>query len=134
MVEDDPGHAGLVKSNLEEAGIVNEVIRFDNGEDAINALFNNEHNIRPSFALILLDINLPGMDGYEVLETLRSNPLTKLTPVCILTTTSDEREIQRCYELGCNVYVTKPIEYGEFQEAMKKLGIFFSLIKMPKTK
>ena len=132
MIEDDPGHAGLIRNNLEDVGITNEIIHYDNGKDALDAILSNKDNIEDSNIVILLDLNLPGMDGYQILENLRKNEKTKIIPVCILTSTDNENEIKKCYELGCNAYVTKPLEYTEFQEAMRKLGILFTLVKIPK--
>jgi len=134
MIEDDQGHAGLIKENLRDAGITNDIIHFDDGQEAVDAILANKDEILPAYAVILLDLNLPGLDGYQILEKLRLNEKTKRTPVCMLTTTEDEREVERCYSLGCNVYVKKPVEYNEFQDAMKKLGIMLSLVKIPKTK
>jgi CheY-like chemotaxis protein len=81
--------------------------------------------------LVLLDLNLPGLDGYQVLARLKSDERTRQIPVIILTTTDDPREVERCYALGCNVYITKPVEYEQFSEAIRKLGLFLSVVKIP---
>jgi CheY-like chemotaxis protein len=80
----------------------------------------------------LLDIKMPRVDGEEVLRRLKADDRTAKTPVIMLTTTDDPREVQRCYELGCNVYVTKPIGYDEFIEAIKRLGMFLAIVKVPR--
>ena len=85
------------------------------------------------FLLILLDLNLPDMSGIDILQKIKTNAHTKRLPVVILTTTDDEREIQRCYDLGANVYITKPVEYESFAHAIRQLGLFFSVIQIPET-
>jgi CheY-like chemotaxis protein len=81
--------------------------------------------------LILLDLNLPDMTGIDILEKIKSNPHTRRSPVVVLTTTDDEREIQRCYDLGANVYVTKPVNYDSFANAIRQLGLFFAVMQVP---
>ena len=81
--------------------------------------------------LILLDLNMPRKDGWEVLQEIKSDPDLSLLPVIILTTTDDEREIQRCYDLGANVYITKPVDYDGFANAIRQLGLFFSVMQIP---
>jgi CheY-like chemotaxis protein len=84
--------------------------------------------------LLLLDIKMPRVDGVEVLRQLKSDPQTALVPVIMLTTTDDPREIQRCYELGCSVYITKPVDYQAFVEAINRLGLFLQVVRIPDTK
>jgi len=84
--------------------------------------------------LILLDLNLPDMTGIDILKRIKENSHIKATPVVVLTTTDDEQEIKRCYELGCNVYITKPVNYENFANAIRQLGLFFSVIKVPPIK
>ena len=81
--------------------------------------------------LILLDVMMPEMDGFRFLAMVRSNPETHAIPVIILTPTDDPREVARCYELGCNVYITKPVDYEQFSEAMRKLGLFLMVVMIP---
>ena len=134
LVEDDPGHARLIEKNLRRANIKNEIHFATNGQEAIDYLFcegeyaNNNH---ASHLLVLLDLNMPVLDGYQVLERIKTDERTKRIPVIILTTTDDPREVSRCYELGCNVYITKPVDYEQFAEAMRKLGLFLLVVKMP---
>ena len=79
----------------------------------------------------MLDLNLPVLSGYQVLKRMKSSPKTRNIPVVILTTTEEPHEVAHCYELGCNVYITKPVEYDEFCEAIRKLGLFLSIVKIP---
>jgi CheY-like chemotaxis protein len=80
---------------------------------------------------VLLDLKMPRVDGFEVLRRLKDSPSTAAVPVIVLTTTDDPREIERCYELGCNVYITKPVEYDAFIEAVRRLGFFLQVVKLP---
>jgi CheY-like chemotaxis protein len=134
LVEDDPGHTRLIEKNLRRANVKNEIAFATNGQEALDYLFcegeyaNNQH---PSHLLVLLDLNLPVLDGYQVLERMKSDDRTKRIPVVILTTTDDPREVARCYELGCNVYIAKPVDYEQFSEAMRKLGLFLMVVMIP---
>ena len=83
-------------------------------------------------ALVLLDLNLPDMSGTDILQRIKgSDGPVKRTPVVVLTTTDDQREIQRCYDLGANVYITKPVNYENFAQAIRQLGLFLSVIQVP---
>ena len=86
---------------------------------------------RPSQLLVLLDLNLPVKDGFQILQRLKSDDRTKLIPVVVVTSTDDNREVLRCYELGCNVFITKPVDYQKFCEAIKNLGLFLSVVSWP---
>ena len=81
--------------------------------------------------LILLDLNLPDMTGIEILRQVKQSQYLKCAPVVVLTTTDNSQEIKRCYELGCNVYITKPVNYESFANAIRQLGLFFSVIQVP---
>lgn len=134
MVEDDAGHARLIERNIRRAGVNNEIVPFTNGTEALRFLLGEDgtgENNRNRHLLILLDLNLPDMTGVDILAKIKSNPHTKRAPVVVLTTTDDQREIQRCYDLGCNVYITKPLNYDGFSAAIRQLGLFFSVIKVP---
>ncbi len=132
MVEDDAGHARLIEKNLRRGGVNNELIQFGSGQELIHFLFSDTPPpISLKHALVLLDLNLPEIDGYEVLRRIRSHERTKVLPVIILTTTDNPREVRRCYELGCNIYVTKPVEYEQFADAIKKLGNMLSIVQLP---
>jgi CheY-like chemotaxis protein len=131
MIEDDEGHARLIEKNIRRAGISNTIRHFLDGTSALDYLFN--HAEGPALngpALILLDLNLPDMSGTDILTRIKSSAL-KRTPVVVLTTTDDKIEIQRCYDLGCNVYITKPVNYEAFAVAIRQLGLFLSVIQIP---
>jgi len=132
MIEDDPGHALLICRNLERAGISNPVLHLDDGKKAIDYFFGEGNlGLKHDNALILLDLNLPLIDGYEILRRLKEDARTKRIPVIILTTTDNPKEIDRCYALGCNVYIVKPVEYDGFSEAIRKLGLMLAVVKLP---
>ena len=136
MIEDDEGHARLIEKNIRRAGVNNEILPFGNGTDALAFLFGADGSGEDSAGrhlLILLDLNLPDMGGVDILEKVKANPHTKLSPVIVLTTTDDSREIQRCYDLGANVYITKPVDYEGFAHAIRQLGLFFSVMQVPET-
>ncbi len=130
MIEDDEGHARLIEKNIARAGVKNAIVHFVSGADAL-AYF--QHADRPKSLLILLDLNLPDMTGIDILQYLKDREPLKRTPVIVLTTTDDRREVERCYELGCSVYITKPVEYEHFANAIRQLGLFFSVIEVPET-
>ncbi|WP_404337187.1 response regulator [Sphingomonas sp. MMS12-HWE2-04] len=133
MIEDDEGHARLIEKNIRRAGISNKIHHFLDGTSALNYLYEApEGPAKNGPALILLDLNLPDMSGTDILARIKAegNPL-KRTPVVVLTTTDDKVEIQRCYDLGCNVYITKPVNYENFADAIRQLGLFLSVIQIP---
>ena len=129
LVEDDPGHARLIEKNLRRSHIANRIVHVSDGQEALGYLFDDE---RASSLLMLLDLNMPVLDGYQVLERIKTDERTKRIPVIVLTTTDDAREVSRCYDLGCSVYVTKPVSYQQFSEAICTLGLFLSVVTVPK--
>jgi CheY-like chemotaxis protein len=132
MIEDDEGHARLIEKNIRRAGISNQIHHFLDGTSALEFLFNAPEG--PALngpALVLLDLNLPDMSGTDILARIKSEGPLKRTPVVVLTTTDDKVEIQRCYDLGCNVYITKPVNYESFADAIRQLGLFLSVIQIP---
>ncbi len=134
LVEDDPGHARLIEKNLRRSKIANKIVTIGDGQQALDYLFSEGEyagSERPSPLLVLLDLNLPALDGYQVLQRMKADERTKRIPVVILTTTDDAREVSRCYELGCNVYVTKPVDYEQFCDAIRNLGFFLSVVTIP---
>lgn len=137
MIEDDEGHARLIERNIRRSGVNNEILPFTNGTDAVKYLFGSDGTgvaHQNQALLILLDLNLPDMTGIDILKRIKENEHVKCAPVVVLTTTDDEQEIKRCYELGCNVYITKPVNYENFANAIRQLGLFFSVIKVPPVK
>jgi CheY-like chemotaxis protein len=130
LVEDDEGHARLIEKNLKRAGVFNDIHHFANGMAAMEYLFqSNTKSAHP--LLVLLDLNLPDMSGLDILTRLKQDPVMRQVPVIVLTTTDDQREIQHCYALGCNVYITKPVHYEAFSQAIRQLGLFLSVIQVP---
>jgi CheY-like chemotaxis protein len=132
--EDDDGHAMLIERNLRRAGLTNGYVRLRDGQETLD-YFRSEGDFvgRPPECpcVLLLDIKMPRVDGIEVLRLLKSDPRTASTPVVMLTTTDDPRDIQRCYDLGCNVYITKPVSYEPFIEAVRRLGFFLQIVQLP---
>ena len=134
LVEDDPGHARLIEKNLRRSNVMNGVIKASNGQQALDYLFSEGQYAgteRASPLLVLLDLNMPVLDGYQVLERMKSDERTRHIPVIMLTTTDDTREVSRCYDLGCSVYVTKPVDYEQFTLAIRNLGLFLSIVTVP---
>jgi CheY-like chemotaxis protein len=135
IVDDDEGHIELIRRNLNRAGICNDMTAVRSGRAAIDFLFAqgtfSERTIDGPL-LVLLDINMPGeLDGIEVLRQLKADPLKRKIPVIMLTTTDDPREVERCYQLGCSVYITKPVDPGKFVESIHRLGLFIAVVKIP---
>ena len=136
MIEDDEGHARLIERNIRRAGVNNEIVPFRDGSSALAYLLGPDGSGEASagrFLLILLDLNLPDMTGIDILAKVKGNPHTRRSPVVVLTTTDDQAEIQRCYDLGCNAYVTKPVNYEGFANAIRQLGLFFSVMQVPES-
>ncbi len=135
VVDDDEGHVELVRRNLRRAGISNAIDSANDGAIALDYVFRRGiHLLRPEIKdlLILLDINMPGgLDGIEVLRQIKQSEIGRRIPIIMLTTTDDPREIGRCYELGCSVYITKPVDPSAFVEAVRRLGLFISVIQLP---
>ena len=133
MIEDDGGHARLIEKNIRRAGVSNEVIHLRDGTRAVEFLFGADGHARAEHGpfLILLDLNLPDMSGVDILRRVKADERFRRAPVIVLTTTDDKAEIERCYDLGCNVYITKPLIYQDFAEAIRQLGLFLSVIQIP---
>lgn len=135
VVEDDEGHAGLIRKNLFRAGVVNEIMHFKDGQEVIDFLFqrgDGRHRKYGESYILLLDIRMPKLDGIEVLKQVKSDVEFKKIPVIMITTTDDPREVETCHKLGCNNYITKPVEYDAFVNAIKQLGLFLSVVQVPK--
>ena len=133
IAEDDDGHAELIIEGLRDTGLKNKIIRFENGQeiwDYLTGAYKNGAPVNNTEFLVLLDINMPRVDGTEVLRRIKNHDDMKNIPVIMLTTTDDPREIEKCYQLGCNVYITKPVEFIKFAETLQKLGFFLQIIKV----
>jgi len=132
LVEDNPQDEMLILRALKKAHVANRVDVARDGQQAIDYLFNQgEFHIPSGRALptvILLDISLPRLSGLEVLERIRADPRTKLTPVVILTSSDEEQDRLRSYESGANSFVRKPLDFSEFAETVARLGIYWVAI------
>lgn len=135
LAEDDDGHASLIHRNLERAGLVNGFHRVKDGQEALDYVRGQgdyaDRVLSPN-VLLLLDINMPRVDGVEVLRQLKGDAATAAIPIIMLTTTDDPREVERCYALGCNVYITKPVDYDGFINAIRQLGLFLQVVRVPR--
>lgn len=136
IAEDDTGHVRLIEKNLRRAGLHNPIHRFENGQEALDFFFGSEgvaaKRLRDTPYLLLLDIRMPKVDGVEVLRRIRNDEELRKMPVIMLTTTDDPREVERCHGLGCSNYIVKPVDYDKFAEAITQLGLFVSLVEVPK--
>ena len=134
VVEDDDGHAILIERNLKRSGIVNNIVRAADGQDGADYIWAQgkyEGTTRPALLVILLDINMPRMDGVELLRRLKGDCATKNIPVVLLTTSDNPREIDLCYALGCSVYITKPVDADAFAEAIRRIGLLIQIVALP---
>jgi CheY-like chemotaxis protein len=133
MIEDDDGHARLIEKNIRRAGVFNDLVHLRDGSRAVEFLFGADDGARAEHGpfMILLDLNLPDMSGVDILRRVKADERFRRAPVIVLTTTDDKAEIKRCYDLGCNVYITKPLIYQDFADAIRQLGLFLSVIQIP---
>jgi CheY-like chemotaxis protein len=133
ITEDDEGHAMLIQKNLRRAGISNTFKHFRDGQEVLDFLFgrSSEQLEEGRPYLLLLDIRMPRVDGIEVLRQIKSDANLRRMPVIMITTTDDPQEVNQCHTLGCNNYITKPVDYNRFIEAIRQLGLFFSIVEVP---
>lgn len=134
IAEDDIGHATLIQKNLKRAGITNEVLHFSDGQEILDFLQRNgdgPHRISNTPYMLLLDIRMPKVSGVEVLRQLKADEELRKMPVIMITTTDDPREVENCHAIGCSHYITKPIDYEKFMDAIRKLGFFLSVVEVP---
>jgi CheY-like chemotaxis protein len=135
LVEDDDGHRLLIRENLRSGGIVNDIVEIRNGQEALDYLTRRgayqDPATSPRPGLILLDIKMPKVDGYAVLERIKADPALRVIPVLMLTSTDDQGEVNRCYALGANSYVVKPIQYEAFQSRVRALGLLLDIVRLP---
>jgi CheY-like chemotaxis protein len=133
IVDDDEGHIELARRNLRRIAVGNPIVALQDGQRALDFVFRRGEFVEREnrSPLVLLDINMPGsINGVEVLRQIKANPGTRSIPVIMLTTTDDPREINLCYELGCSVYITKPVDSMLFIEAIQRLGLFLQVIRL----
>jgi CheY-like chemotaxis protein len=134
LVEDDPRDVELTLTALADYNLANEVVIARDGAQALDYLYRRgEFSTRGSEnpAVLLLDLKLPKVDGLEVLQQIRSDDQLKLIPVVVLTSSQEEKDIMRSYQLGVNAYVVKPVDFHEFVNAVKELGVFWAVINLP---
>jgi two-component system response regulator len=135
LVEDNADDETLTLRALRKNNILNEVVTARDGAEALDFLFGRgpfagrDVTIQPQ--IILLDLKLPKIDGLEVLRRLRQDPRTRLLPVAILTTSNEERDILASYELGANSYIRKPVDFEQFMEAVRQLGLYWLVLNVP---
>jgi len=135
LVEDDDGHARLLERNLRRGGIVNRLVRVSDGQEAVDYLERvapyADEGQYPLPGVIFLDVRMPRLDGFEVLGRIKSNHELRTIPVIMVTSTDNQREIDRAYELGANGYVVKPVNMEAFMDRVVRLGMFVEVIELP---
>ena len=136
IIEDSPEDYETILRAFRKTGLVNPIIRFENDDEALDYLFRRGNYAAPDTStrpgIILLDLNLPGTDGRQVLEELKQHTFLRSIPIVVLTSSDDEHDIRRCYELGANSYIRKPVEMGGFFEAITRIKEFwFGLATLP---
>jgi CheY-like chemotaxis protein len=134
IAEDDDGHAQLIQDRFESVGMINPLRRFRDGDEIWAYLTGGGGLVPGQEYLLLLDIRMPGLDGVEVLRRMKADERLKTIPVIMLTTTDDPREIEHCYKLGCNNYLTKPVGFEKFAEVVRRLGLFLQVVRVDKFK
>ncbi len=134
LVEDDEGHARLIHKNLQRVGVLNRIVRLRTGAEAIDHIGRLARSDSHEKTVVVLDLNLPDIDGFAVLRHLKDSDATRAIPVIVLTTTDDPRDVDRCYALGCNIFMTKPVSYEAFAEAIRKLGLMLTTVRVPHVK
>lgn len=138
LVEDNPADVTLTIRALKRANIANELVVARDGVEALDYLFASgqysSRDINQMPVVVLLDLKLPKIDGIEVLKRIRTNPVTKLLPVVVLTSSKEQSDITACYEFNCNSYVRKPVDFNQFAEAVKQLGLYWLVLNEPPAK
>lgn len=135
LVEDNPYDAEMILHTLEKAHLTNRISVVRDGEEALDFIFrkgqyaNKNYIERPK--VILLDLKLPKIDGIEVLRQIRKDPTTRTIPVVVLTSSKEGRDVEECYALGVNSYIVKPVDFAQFSEAVKTLGLYWLLLNQP---
>jgi CheY-like chemotaxis protein len=134
MVEDDPQDVELTLTALADYNLANEVVVTGDGEEALDYLYcrgNFKARTSENPAVLLLDLKLPKVDGLEVLQQIKSDEKLRMIPVVVLTSSREERDMVASYKLGVNAYVVKPVDFHEFVNAIKELGVFWAVINEP---
>ena len=134
IVEDDPKDVELTLTALEEYNLANEVVVTRDGEEALDYLYRRgtfKMRTGENPAVLLLDLKLPKINGLEVLQQIRSDEKLKMIPVVVLTSSREEKDLVASYKLGVNAYVVKPVDFHDFVNAIKELGVFWAVINEP---
>jgi CheY-like chemotaxis protein len=134
IVEDDPKDVELTLTALEEYNLANEVVVTRDGEEALDYLYcrgNFKMRTGDNPAVLLLDLKLPKVDGLEVLQQMKSDEKLRMIPVVVLTSSREEKDMVASYKLGVNAYVVKPVDFHEFVNAIKELGVFWAIVNEP---
>jgi len=135
LVEDNPSDVDLTKRALKKAGITNRIVVAEDGEIALDYLFGTGAHAGRDLSdlpvLALLDLNMPKVSGLEVLRRIREEAHTRRLPVIILTTSNEPRDVGAGYDLGANSYVTKPVDFNQFAQAVEQLGLYWLLLNEP---
>lgn len=122
LAEDNMGHARLIEKNLKRGGLQGRVTHFTDGRQVMDFLGSDKKAADADTMVVLLDLNMPVMNGFQVLQSVKSDPAMKAIHVVVMTTTDDPNELQRCYDLGCDLALTKPVEYTSFAQTIQKLA------------
>jgi CheY-like chemotaxis protein len=134
MVEDDPRDVELTLTALEDYKLANEVVVCRDGQEALDYLYSRgkfSDRVKENPAVMLLDLKLPKVDGLEVLQQVKSDERLRMIPVVMLTSSHEEKDMMQSYKLGVNAYVVKPVDFHEFVNAVKELGVFWAVINQP---
>jgi CheY-like chemotaxis protein len=134
MVEDDPRDVELTLTALEDYKLANEVVVCRDGQEALDYLYSRgkfSHRVNENPAVMLLDLKLPKVDGLEVLQQIKTDERLRMIPVVVLTSSHEEKDMMRSYKLGVNAYVVKPVDFHEFVNAVRELGVFWAVINRP---
>ena len=135
LVEDNPDDEELTRMTFRKNGLAHELVVARDGVEALDYLFGigtyagRDTRIQPQ--IVLLDLKLPRIDGLEVLRQMRADPRTALQPVAVLTTSNEERDVFSSYELGANSYIRKPVDFEQFMEAVRQLGLYWLVLNVP---
>lgn len=135
LVEDNPDDVELTRRAIRKNNILNDLVVARDGAEALDYLYGTgtyagrDMGVKP--AVILLDLKLPKVDGLEVLRRVRADERTQLTPVVVLTSSKEERDLIESYKLGCNSYIRKPVDFAQFSDAVRQLGLYWLLLNEP---
>jgi CheY-like chemotaxis protein len=134
LAEDDVGHTGLILSSLKDAGVTNDILCFETGEDTLNFLFkrgNGPYREDGVSYVLLLDIRLPGIDGTEILRQVKKDKWVNNIPVIMLSVSDDPEEIEQCRRLGCDNYFVKQTTFKKFSMTIEQLGLYLNKVVLP---